>query len=217
MSASLDAWSCPRVTRYLIAIALVALCAVAAPSASASATGVSFGEERGEGPLYTSGDKNYLIFPVVSCNPPSGEAGCNPDISASFTPTTLESSQQAETTQFASGSASIPAGQSQKVALPITPEGRAAAQAVFDMPELLRQRADALRRTAAQLMKKAKRAETPEQAKKLKRKANKRLRTARRLDDEATAWVRRPQGTLTVTITHPASGATDTATFDLPR
>jgi hypothetical protein len=154
--------------------------------------------------LDLSNDLSTLSFPV-HCNLPVGnEINCNVNFAFSFTPPSAKSARtlRAKTTPLASGSASIPAGTTQQVTLPVTPEGKKAVQAAIDKPAKLKKK-------AKKLLKKAKDAEG-NKAQKLRKKAKK-------LKKQAKALKKQPLGTVAATITNPSNGATDILSLTLPR
>ncbi len=154
--------------------------------------------------LALSKDLSTLSFPA-HCNLPAGnEINCNINFGFSFTPSSANTARtlRAKTTPLASGSASIPAGTTQQVTLPITPEGKKAVQAAIDKPAKLKKQ-------AKRLLKKAKDAEG-DKAQKLRKKAKK-------LKKQAKALKKQSLGTVTATITNPSNGATDILSLTLPR
>jgi hypothetical protein len=168
-------------------------------------SGVGFGGDPAN-PMTLTSDLSQLQFLAV-CNLPAGnELTCNPNFSFSFTPPGSSGKQAkrqtAGSTPLASGSASIAAGQTQLVSLPVSPEGKAAAQAALKRPAKLQKK-------AKKLLKKAKSAPAAK-AKKLKKKAKKLKKQAKKLKAA-------PLGTVSGTVTNPVNGATDTVSFSIPR
>ena len=167
-------------------------------------TGIGFGGNPSE-PINLSDDLTLLQF-LASCSLPSGnELSCNPNFSFTFTPPSTSSGKRADraaAVPLASGTASIPAGASQQVSLPVTPEGTKAAKAAAAKPAKLKKQ-------AKKLKKKAKKA-TGAKKKKLLKKAKKLLKQAKQLQNG-------PLGNVTATITNPTNGATDVVTFPVPR
>jgi hypothetical protein len=167
-------------------------------------TGIGFGGDPSQ-PISLNADLTLLQF-LASCALPAGnELSCNPSFSFTFSPPGTSPGKRADraaAVPLASGSASIPAGASQAVSLPVTPEGTKAAKAAAAKPAKLKKK-------AKKLKKKAKKA-TGKKKKKLLKKAKKLLKQAKQLQ-------KGPLGTVTGTITNPTNGATDTVTFPVPR
>jgi hypothetical protein len=183
-------------------------------------SGVSFGGDPNN-PLSVDPTLTFLQM-LMHCNLPSGnEFNCPENLLASFTPSTGTQTGQRSgkraTTTLASGSTTIPAGTTQQVSLPTTPEGKAALQAAKDEPAELRAQAKKQKQKAKKLKKKAKKAPTKAQAKKLLKKAKKALKKAKQLEAQAAALEAQPLGTVNLTITNPTNGATDNLTLSLPR
>ena len=169
-------------------------------------SGIGLGGDPSQ-PLTLTADLAALQF-IATCALPAGnELSCTPSFNFNFSPPAggsgKVSGRQATTpVALASGTATIPAGQTQPISLPTTPAGQAAVKAAKDRPAQLKQK-------AKKLLKKAKKAPAAK-AKKLKKKAKK-------LKKQAKALEAGPLGTITGTITNPVNGATDTVTFSVPR
>ena len=115
-------------------------------------TGVGFANP-GD-PFDLNPDLTALTFNAV-CNLPSGnELSCNPSYAFSFTPSTPgggsndRKARGTPATPLASGSASIPSGQTQQVSLATTPAGKKAVKKAIDRPEKLKKKAKKLERKA---------------------------------------------------------------------
>ncbi len=182
-------------------------------------SGVSFGGDPNN-PVGVDETAAFLQM-LLHCNLPSGnEFNCTNNLSATFTDSTgTQSGKRAAraTTALATGTATIPAGTTQQVSLPTTPEGKAAIQAAKDAPADLRAQAKKQKQKAKKLKKKAKKAPTKAKAKKLLKKAKKALKKAKQLEAQAAALEQQPLGTVNLTITNPTNGATDNLTLSLPR
>ena len=140
-------------------------------------TGVGFANP-GD-PFDLNPDLSALTFQAV-CNLPSGnELSCNPSYAFSFTPSKPgggsndRKARGRTATPLASGSASIPSGQTQQVSLATTPAGKKAVKTAIDRPEKLKKK-------AKKLTKKAKKAEG-KRRKKLLKKAKKLRKQAKLL------------------------------------
>jgi uncharacterized FlaG/YvyC family protein len=185
-------------------------------------TGVSFGGDPNN-PLTLSSDFSSISL-ILACNlPPGNEIGCPVNIGVSFAPAGATSASRERTARatapvtLAQGSVTIPAGQSQQVSLPTTPEGKAALTAAKKKPAKLRKKAKKLLKKAKALRKAAKRADDEQKAEKLAKKAKKLAKKAKRLKKKAKKLANKPLGTASVTIANTSNGASSVSSFQIPR
>jgi hypothetical protein len=166
-------------------------------------TGISFGNP-GD-PFDLNKELTALSF-LATCNLPSGnELACTPGFNFAFTPDGGKAAgraQRAKSTPLASGSATIPSGQTQLVTLAVPPAAKKAVKAAIDRPKKLLKK-------AKKLTKKAKQADG--------QKAAKLLKKAKKLKKKAKKLKKQPLGTVSGTVTNATNGATESVAFALER